>query len=72
MVLKTTVDTMKKQIEEICRSLDKAMRGNKAASQRVRTTTLKFAKLSKLYRKESVAAEKKISKPNLKKKSKKR
>jgi len=40
---------------EIHHDLDKAATGNKAAAQRARKHTLMFAKVAKLYRKESVA-----------------
>ena len=59
MALKDTVNSMKKVLEEICHDLDKSGNGNKAASQRVRVNTIKFAKVAKNYRKESVSAEKK-------------
>ena len=59
MALKDTIGKMKMQLGEICRDLEKSAGGNKAASQRVRTTTIKFEKTAKLYRKESVSAEKK-------------
>jgi hypothetical protein len=59
MALKSTVNTMKKMIAEIQYDLDKAEEGNKAAAKRVRIGTIKFAKVSKIYRKESVAAGKK-------------
>lgn len=59
MGLKETIQTMKKQLGEICRDLDKSLRGNKAAAQRVRTCTIKLAKTAKVYRKESISAEKK-------------
>lgn len=62
MSLKETVHTMKKQLGEICRDLDKSLKGNKAAAQRVRTCTIKLAKVAKIYRKESIAAEKKEAK----------
>ena len=62
MGLKETVQTMRKQLSEICRDLDKSQRGNKAAAQRVRTCTIKLAKVAKVYRKESLAAEKKEEK----------
>lgn len=59
MVLKDTVKKMDAMLKQIVSDLTKAFeKGNKAASQRVRTHTIKFAKLSKQYRKESVAAEK--------------
>jgi len=59
MALKDTVSTLKKLIENINRDLDKAIAGNKAASQRVRTGSIKFEKTAKTYRKESIAVEKK-------------
>lgn len=62
MALKDTIQTMRKQLNEICRDLDKSQSGNKAAAQRVRTCTIKLAKTAKMYRKESVAAEKKEGK----------
>lgn len=55
MALKETVDTMKKFLGMISGDLEKAASGNKAASQRVRTCTIKFEKIAKLFRKESVA-----------------
>ena len=50
---------MKKFLEEISHDLQKSLGGNKAASQRVRTGTIKLERTAKLYRKESVASEKK-------------
>ncbi len=70
MALKETVNKLKMQLGEICRDLEKAASGNKAASQRVRTTSIKFEKTAKLYRKESVAAEKKGGKAPSKSKAK--
>ncbi|MDN3506948.1 MAG: histone [Simkaniaceae bacterium] len=55
MALKTTVEHMKQMLLEISHDLEKAGRGNRAAAQRVRTNTIKFAKIAKQYRKESVA-----------------
>lgn len=59
MALKTTVEHLKKVLLDISHDLEKAGRGNKAASQRVRTNTIKFAKIAKEYRKESIAEGKK-------------
>lgn len=59
MALKTTVERLKKLLHEISHDLDKAARGNKAAAQRVRTNTIKFAKTAKDYRKESIKEGKK-------------
>ncbi len=58
MALKTNIDTMNKLLEQITKDLVKACRGNKAASQRVRTGTIKLEKVAKMYRKESVQEEK--------------
>jgi dipeptidase len=59
MALKNTMDQMRKMLSELSDDLEKAEHGNKAAAQRVRTNTIKFAKVAKTFRKESVAAEKK-------------
>lgn len=67
MGLKETVKTMHSLIENIVKDLKKAEKGNKAASQRVRTGSIKLAKISKVYRKESVTEEKKIKKQKSKK-----
>lgn len=45
-------------LEEIVVDLQKADHGNKAAAQRVRTGTVRLEKVAKIYRKESVAEEK--------------
>jgi hypothetical protein len=59
MALKDTVCLMRKELADLCRDLEKANAGNKAASQRVRTATIKLTKISKIYRKESILAERK-------------
>lgn len=59
MGLKETSNALMKLLEDCEKNLQKAASGNKAAAQRVRTGTIKLEKLSKLYRKESVAMEKK-------------
>lgn len=56
MALKETIHKMRQQLTEIMHDLDKAAEGNKAAAQRVRTTSIKFSKTAKVFRKESVAA----------------
>jgi len=58
MGIKETTAHMKKLLSEIMHDLEKAQDGNKTASQRVRTNSIKFSKVSKTYRKESVAQEK--------------
>ncbi len=58
MALKDTSDQLKKILCCIAGDLEKASKGNRAAAQRVRTCTIKFEKKAKLYRKESVKADK--------------
>lgn len=59
MALKNTVKGIQDLLHHITTDLQKAEHGNKAASQRVRTGTIKLEKLAKVYRKESIAEEKK-------------
>jgi hypothetical protein len=56
MALMDTVDTMKRMIVEMQTELEDVIRGNKAAAKRVRKATLNFAKIAKIFRKESVEA----------------
>lgn len=73
MGLKETVTRMRQLLLDINVDLEKAAQGNKAAAQRVRVSTLALEKVSKEYRKESVAAEntamKKAKASRLRKKS---
>lgn len=62
MALKSTVEHMKKLIHEIAHDLEKSIKGNKAAAQRARTKTIKFAKVAKEFRKESIAEFRKVVK----------
>lgn len=62
MAIKDTITKMEKSLLEMMKDLEKAARGNKAAAQRVRTNSIKFAKLAKTYRKESVKGGKSKSK----------
>lgn len=58
MSIKETFKHMKDLLGHITHDLEKAENGNKAASQRVRTGTVKLEKLAKVYRKESIKTEK--------------
>ena len=58
MAFKDTVKSLRDLLGKITHDLDKAERGNKAASQRVRTGTVRMEKVAKLYRKESIKTEK--------------
>jgi len=59
MALKNTVKGIQDLLSSITSDLQKAENGNKAASQRVRTGTIKLEKIAKVYRKESISDEKK-------------
>ena len=59
MALKNTTNQLKQLLDAIVSDVAKAEGGNKAAAQRVRTGTIKLEKVAKLYRKESIADEKK-------------
>lgn len=58
MALKDTINQVRQLLIGLCHDLEKAAEGNRAAAQRVRTGSIKFTKVAKIYRKESVAAEK--------------
>ena len=59
MSLKDTYKHLKDLLCNITSDLEKSENGNKAASQRVRTGTVKFEKVAKAFRKESISSEKK-------------
>ncbi len=58
MALKDTIKNLKTLLVGVASDLDKSDGGNKAASQRVRTGTIHLEKVAKLYRRESIQAEK--------------
>lgn len=58
MAIHDTTSDMKDLLSRITLDLEKAQKGNKAASQRVRTGTVRLEKLAKVYRKESIDTEK--------------
>lgn len=58
MGLNETTRNMRELLSGISVDLEKASAGNKAASQRVRTGTIRLEKTAKQYRRESIAAEK--------------
>lgn len=62
MALKDTIKKMHEMLESMKKDLIKAEKDNRAASQRVRTGSIKFSKIAKIFRKESVAAGKKVGK----------
>jgi hypothetical protein len=58
MALKDTINAMRQHLTDLSRNLEKAAEGNRAAAQRVRTGSIQFAKIAKIFRKESVDVEK--------------
>lgn len=58
MSLKDTVEVLRSLLASVTVDLEKAVNGNKAAAQRVRTASIRFEKVSKMYRKESIRSEK--------------
>lgn len=59
MALKATTLHLKRILSDLHADLEKAERGNKSACQRVRTGTIHLAKISKIFRRESIAQQKK-------------
>ncbi|HSX10229.1 MAG TPA: hypothetical protein VLF94_00725 [Chlamydiales bacterium] len=70
MSLHETMGKLEHILIGVSKDLQKVSRGNRAAAQRVRVGTINLEKIGKLFRKESVAAEK--SGKARKKKAKKR
>ncbi len=58
MALNDTIKQMRELLAGISVDLEKAVGGNKAASQRVRTSTIRLEKVAKNFRRESISAEK--------------
>ncbi len=58
MSLHETMNELDRLLANLTKDLVKAFRGNKTAAQRVRTGTIHLEKVAKVFRRESVAAEK--------------
>lgn len=73
MALYETMNQLNHLLISLTKDLAKAYRGNKTAAQRVRTGTIKLEKIAKIFRKESVTAEKsgKVKKKSKSEKSRK-
>ena len=65
-----TTERLVELLEEILQDVPKAFKGNKTAAQRVRTRTVKLSKLAKVWRKDSLEAEKRKKSPRKKKEQK--
>jgi hypothetical protein len=58
MSLSETINKLENLLMSVAKDLQKVNRGNKAAAQRVRVGTIKLERVAKIFRKESVTAEK--------------
>lgn len=58
MSLKETMHRLNHLLTTITKDLGKVQRGNRTAAQRVRVGTVRLEKIGKIFRKESIAAEK--------------
>lgn len=58
MALGETLGKLEQLVSVLSKDLSKVYKGNKSAAQRVRVGTLRLEKVGKLFRKESVTAEK--------------
>ncbi len=58
MGLADTINHLNDLLTNLAKDLVKVQRGNKAASQRIRTGTIKLERVAKVFRKESVHIEK--------------
>lgn len=72
MALIETLSSLEQLVLEIGQDLQKVLKGNLSAAQRVRVKTLRIEKIGKLFRKESVLAEKAGRLKKFRKKPKKR
>ena len=59
MSYEKTTDNLVDLMENVLKDVPKALKGNKTAAQRIRTKTVELSKLSKEWRKLSLAEEKK-------------
>lgn len=59
MDFKDTLQNLHFHLDQLMKDVSKVYTGNKAASQRVRTGTIKLEKIAKTFRKISLAIEKK-------------
>ena len=54
-----TTEELTQLLETVLEDVPKMMKGNKTAAQRIRTKTVRIAKVAKLWRQESLDQEKK-------------
>lgn len=72
MALGETLGKLEHLVHLLSKDLTKVYKGNKSAAQRVRVGTLQLEKVGKLFRKESVYAEKSVKRRKKKIRKKKR
>lgn len=68
MALKESIHLMKDLMHKMNADLEKTVKGNKTAAQRVRTSSVQFVKVAKMFRKESVCMGKNLKKATASKK----
>ena len=67
-----TTEELAELLAQLLEDVPKAMKGNKTAAQRIRTNSVKFSKLAKIWRKESLDQERKKSQKKKKSSTKKK
>jgi hypothetical protein len=67
-----TTEELAELLAQLLEDVPKAMKGNKTAAQRIRTKSVKFSKLAKIWRKESLDQERKKSQKKKKSSTKKK
>ncbi len=67
-----TTEELVELLQSILEDVPKMLKGNKTAAQRIRTKTIKIAKVSKVWRKESLDQERKKVKSKKKERKKRR
>ena len=71
MALQDTLHDLQLLVTAVAKDLGKVSRGNRSAAQRVRVGTISLQKVGKLFRKESLQAERRSSPKRLRRKARK-
>ncbi len=71
MALQDTLQRLQLLIEAVAKDLSKVSRGNRSAAQRVRVGTILLQKVGRLFRKESLHAERRSSPKRLRRRARK-
>ncbi len=71
MALQDTLHHLQLLIEAVAKDLKKVSRGNRSAAQRVRVGTISLQKVGRLFRKESLHAERRSNPKRLRRRARK-